>query len=272
MRRSLTPFLIVVLVLQLALALVLFMRRDPLAGTRSDTPLVRAESVKGADQIVIESKSAESTRIVLKKKEGTWVLPDAYDAPAASARVSSLLDRLVALKRGLPIATSESALRRFKVVDGDFERRLVLRAGDRLLGDLKDHPDNVMAALDVITETVIRYVAAVAQVGADGIFYASQDASRDVLDEGEHARFSMPYSRRVLESLNGSTLFTMLHLHGENIYFDRKATLPVAAVNALAMAATVGPWEASPAPSGFSSGRSISSTCTCGTSGMVRIG
>src|ERR1700693_3170768 len=134
MRRSLTPCLIVVLVLQRARELVLLMRRDPLAGTRSDTPLVRAESVKGADQIVIESKSAESTRIVLKKKEGTWVLPDAYDAPAESARVSSLLDRLVALKRGLPIATSESALRRFKVVDGDFERRLVLRAGDRLLG------------------------------------------------------------------------------------------------------------------------------------------
>src|SRR6202162_1493778 len=88
-------------------------------------------------------------------------------------------------------------------------------AGDRLLGDLKDHPDNVMAALDVITETVIRYVAAVAQVGADGIFYASQDASRDVLDEGEHVRFSMPYSRRVLESLNGSTRLTLGPLHGE---------------------------------------------------------
>ena len=104
-------------------------------------------------------------------------------------------------------------------------------AGDRLLGDLRDHPDAVMNALDTITETVIRYVAAVAQVGADGIFYASQDASRDVLDEGEHARFSMPYSWRVLESLNGGPLFTMLHLHGEHIYFDRKATLPVAAVN-----------------------------------------
>ena len=104
-------------------------------------------------------------------------------------------------------------------------------AGDRLLGDLKDHPHAVMAALESITETVIRYVAAVAQVGADGIFYASQDASRDVLDEGEHARFSMPYSWRVLESLNGGRLFTMLHLHGEHIYFDRKTTLPVAAVN-----------------------------------------
>jgi uroporphyrinogen decarboxylase len=104
-------------------------------------------------------------------------------------------------------------------------------SGDRLPGDLKDHPDAVMTALETITETVIRYVAAVAQVGADGIFYASQDASRDVLGEGEHARFSMPYSWRVLESLNGSTLFTMLHVHGQHIYFDRKATLPVAAMN-----------------------------------------
>jgi len=41
----------------------------------------------------------------------------------------------------------------------------------------------------------------------------------------------MPCSWRVLESLNGGPLFTMLHLHGEHIYFDRKATLPVAAVN-----------------------------------------
>lgn len=104
-------------------------------------------------------------------------------------------------------------------------------AGDRLLGDLTDHPDAVLAALDTITQTVIRYVAAVAQVGADGIFYASQDASSDVLGEGEHARFSMPYSWRVLESLKGGPLLTMLHLHGERIYFDRKATLPVAAVN-----------------------------------------
>jgi uroporphyrinogen decarboxylase len=104
-------------------------------------------------------------------------------------------------------------------------------AGDRLRVDLQDHPDAVMAALDVIAETVIRYAAAVGQAGADGIFYASQEASRDVLDEGAHARFSMPYSRRVLESLNGGPLFTMLHLHGRDIYFDRKATLPVAAIN-----------------------------------------
>jgi uroporphyrinogen decarboxylase len=88
-----------------------------------------------------------------------------------------------------------------------------------------------MNALDVIADTVIRYAAAVAQAGADGIFYASQDASRDVMSEADHAKFGMLYSSRVLATLTGAPLFTMLHVHGQHIYFDHKATLPVAAIN-----------------------------------------
>jgi len=104
-------------------------------------------------------------------------------------------------------------------------------AGDRLAGDLRDHPEVVMNALDVIADTVIRYAGAVAQAGADGIFYASQDASRDVMSEADHATFGLLYSSRVLANLAGAPLFTMLHVHGRHIYFDNKATLPVAAIN-----------------------------------------
>ncbi|HUO65831.1 MAG TPA: uroporphyrinogen decarboxylase family protein [Terriglobales bacterium] len=104
-------------------------------------------------------------------------------------------------------------------------------AGERLAADLRDHPEVVMNALDVIADTVIRYAEAVALAGADGIFYASQDASRDVMSEADHAKFGLRYSSRVLASLTGAPLFTMLHVHGRHIYFDRKATLPVAAIN-----------------------------------------
>src|SRR5262249_634697 len=48
--------------------------------------------------------------------------------------------------------------------------------------------------------------------------------------------------------------------------------LPVALAKPLATAATAGPCEPSPAPSGRSFGRLISSTSTFGASGMVRIG
>ena len=153
MRRSITP-LAVVLIVQLALALLLMMRHDPLAGVKSDTPLLQTGVTKATDELVIEGKppaaasptagppgpvstpasTPQSSRIVLRKKDAVWVLPDAYDAPADSAKVMALLERLGALKRGLPIATSESALRRFKLVDAEFERRLVLSGGGKTLG------------------------------------------------------------------------------------------------------------------------------------------
>jgi len=145
MRRGMTS-LAVVLVLQLALALLLFMRRDPLAGVTSVTLLLPPEAVRNVDHLVIDAKGAaagaggagggaagEPTRIELVRKNGAWVLPEAFDAPAEASKVSALLDRLAAIKRGLPIATSEAALKRFKVVDEDFERRVVLSAGAKPL-------------------------------------------------------------------------------------------------------------------------------------------
>ena len=149
MRRGMTV-LAVLLVLQLAVALLLFMRRDPLAGATNTALLIPAGAVRGADHLVIEAKSAaaapagggaaaggaapgDATRLELVKKSGAWVLPQSFDAPADGAKVSGLLDRLGALKRGLPIATSEAALKRFKVVDSDFERRVVLSTGDKAL-------------------------------------------------------------------------------------------------------------------------------------------
>jgi hypothetical protein len=173
MRRGMTS-LAVVLVLQLALALLLFMRRDPLAGVTSVTLLIPPEAVRNADHLVIEAKTGaaaagspapgEATRLELVKKNGAWVLPQSFDAPAEGAKVSGLLDRLSALKRGLPIATSEGALKRFKVVDSDFERRLVLSTGDKALAtvyfgsspglrksDARLSPDKAVYSVDLPT-------------------------------------------------------------------------------------------------------------------------
>jgi uroporphyrinogen decarboxylase len=52
-----------------------------------------------------------------------------------------------------------------------------------------------------------------------------------MMSQADHAKFAMPYSRRVLDSLKGVPIVTMLHVHGQRIYFDQKATLPVAAIN-----------------------------------------
>lgn len=147
MRRVIIP-LSILLIVQLAVALLLSLRRDPLAGARVDTPLLQAGIVKSADQIVIEGQESkpaagagtapgrQTTHVELARKAGTWVLPEQFDAPADASRVNTLLDHLSALKRGLPVATSDAALKRFKLVDSDFERRVLVKGGGKTLDTL----------------------------------------------------------------------------------------------------------------------------------------
>jgi hypothetical protein len=140
MRRPI-PVLLVILAAQLGLAALLAERKNPLAATTPQTPLIDA-SLDHVDHIVVEGQpakgaSADSARVELaKQKDGQWILTNYFDAPADKFRLSSVLDELVSLKRGLPIATSQEAIRRFKLADDNFERRVTLRSGDKALGTL----------------------------------------------------------------------------------------------------------------------------------------
>jgi uroporphyrinogen decarboxylase len=104
-------------------------------------------------------------------------------------------------------------------------------AGDRLTEDLKTRPAEVLAALEAITETMVRYAAATLAAGADGFFFATQMGSAEIMSEEDKARFGTRYARRVLDSAADKAAFTLLHVHGKNIYFDQLAALPVHAIN-----------------------------------------
>ena len=104
-------------------------------------------------------------------------------------------------------------------------------AGDRLNEDLRTAPDAVSAALETITQTTARYAAAALEAGADGIFFATQAASPETFTLEEARRFDVPFARRVLERVQGRSRFTLLHIHGRDIYFDELASLPAHAVN-----------------------------------------
>ena len=68
--------------------------------------------------------------VSLKKQEGKWLLPESGDFPANQSSVEQLLGKLATLKKGWPVAKTRSALRRFKVDEEQFERKLVLLSGD----------------------------------------------------------------------------------------------------------------------------------------------
>lgn len=104
-------------------------------------------------------------------------------------------------------------------------------SGERLLDDLRQHPEAVLPALEAITETTTRYALAALEAGADGIFFATQTATPELCTEEENGRWGAPHARRVLEAVKGKSTFTLLHIHGKGIYFDQLASLPVHAIN-----------------------------------------
>jgi uroporphyrinogen decarboxylase len=104
-------------------------------------------------------------------------------------------------------------------------------AGDAALAQLRSAPEPVVSALEAITETMARYARAALDAGADGLFFATQTATPEVLTADEAARWDLPYARRVLEGTHGRSALTMLHLHGRDVFFDGFTVLPAHAVN-----------------------------------------
>jgi len=99
-------------------------------------------------------------------------------------------------------------------------------SGDRLQRDLRDHPAAVAGALEAITETLIKFAVLALAEGVSGIFYSLQAASRSANSDDDYARFGEPYDRRVLASVQGKSVLTIIHCHGDRLMFDRLAALP----------------------------------------------
>jgi len=105
-------------------------------------------------------------------------------------------------------------------------------AGDRVVADLREHPDAVAPALDAIAETVARYAAASLDAGAEGLFFATQAATPESFTREEHDRFDLPHVRRILRAVEGRSRLTMLHVHGDDPYLDAfDAAAPAIALN-----------------------------------------
>ena len=103
-------------------------------------------------------------------------------------------------------------------------------AGPRLLPHLRHNPDAVLAGLEIIAQSILRYVDALAATGIAGIFYAAQLAEPGRLSRAEYEQFGQSLDLRILHAASGGW-FNMLHAHGLHVYFDLLAGYPVQAIN-----------------------------------------
>lgn len=96
---------------------------------------------------------------------------------------------------------------------------------------IKEDPYRVHRALEMFMDTLIQFMKASVDLGADGFFYATQVSSRDLLTEAENEEFCRKYDLEVLNTVKNSTWFNILHLHGTKVYIDKVEDYPVQGIN-----------------------------------------
>ncbi|OPL08914.1 MAG: hypothetical protein AVO33_08345 [delta proteobacterium ML8_F1] len=102
---------------------------------------------------------------------------------------------------------------------------------DQLLQHMREHPEKLETALQVMTETTIGYIAESIRRGAEGVFYSTQMSCYDKLTVEEQERFVRRYDEQILQAANKLAWFNVLHLHGSNTMFKEVADYPVQAIN-----------------------------------------
>lgn len=87
------------------------------------------------------------------------------------------------------------------------------------------HGNEVKRALELITKLTYSLVEEAINIGADGIFFASQLSSYDFTDEKTYLEYGRPYDMAVIQASKGWC--NILHAHGKNIMFDILKDYPV---------------------------------------------
>jgi uroporphyrinogen decarboxylase len=108
-------------------------------------------------------------------------------------------------------------------------------AGEAVVEHLREHPADLHAGLEVIAGTTVRFAQAALQAGADGLFFATQLAGHHWLTPAEYGEFGERYDLAVLQAVvsgaETASKITVLHLHGQDIFFDLVNRYPLHAVS-----------------------------------------
>jgi uroporphyrinogen decarboxylase len=105
---------------------------------------------------------------------------------------------------------------------------LVRGGKPQALAMLRSDPAAVERGLGAIAETLEGYARACLAAGADGLFYATNVATRALMTAAECRRFQRPFDLAVLAAVAGAP-FNLLHVCGEDILFDEFVDYPVTA-------------------------------------------
>lgn len=125
------PLLAGVLVLQLVVALSIFLWEGDRSGNFTSKPLMSFESAQ-LDKLIVSDGGSD---VVLSKKGEEWQLSDT-GLPVAEDKLERLLEKLKGLQTAWPVTTTSSSHERFEVSDNKMRRKISLYQGDKTVAEL----------------------------------------------------------------------------------------------------------------------------------------
>jgi uroporphyrinogen decarboxylase len=99
---------------------------------------------------------------------------------------------------------------------------------EQALSLMRSEPAALEHALDAVAVTLRAYAGACLDAGADGLFYATNLATRAIMTPAECRRFQRPYDLKILAAVERAP-FNLLHVCGEGVLFDEFLDYPVPA-------------------------------------------
>ncbi len=90
-----------------------------------------------------------------------------------------------------------------------------LAGQDRLLRDMRTHPDRLKTGLNVITDNILRFMDSLHGSTLDGLAYEVTLASYHLMNADEFAAFGRPYDLKLLGAVPERWWLNLVHLTGD---------------------------------------------------------
>lgn len=123
---------------------------------------------------------------------------------------------------------------------------------------IRAFPDALKAGLEIITETTSAFIEECVKLGIDGVFYAVQHASYDILNTSEFEEFGKTYDRKLFPLVNQFWM-NVVHVHGKNIMYEAVADYPMQIFN----------WHDRDTYPSLAKGQNIFNKIVCGGLGRI---
>ncbi len=96
----------------------------------------------------------------------------------------------------------------------------MMRGAEKLFKDCYKHPEEVIAASEVITDVLVDYIKEYAKTGVHAIVLDTLFASQSIMSKKMWNKMEAPFAKRLADEIRANDMMVMVHNCGNGIYFD----------------------------------------------------